>query len=155
MKNRNNSYLRMKQYFADLVKRHTKIQGFSGYFNRELHHQMAGASGIASPYLALFRYEIGLEGGKENTLAVRRLGFAVMLTGVPMDDFEAQYAAIDRAEQLALSVFARIRRDHYDTGHFLYHSLIKESIQILPIELSQQAFGVECFFSLKNPQIFS
>ena len=139
-------------FFADLAADHPKIQGFSGYFSRELHHKTAAADGMPSPYLALFRYELGLEGGQENTLAVRQLGFAVMLTGVPIDDFEAQYAAIDQAEQLALSVFDCLRRDHHDTRHFLYHSLIKESIRMLPVELSAEAFGVECFFSLKNPQ---
>lgn len=149
---KNNSYLKIKDYFEILVSKHKYINEFVGYFSRDLHSKSASRKGIASPYLALFKYEIGLDGSEQNTVAVRKLGFAVMFNNVAPDDFNKQYEAIDTAEQLALSILARIRFDNNKKEHFLYNSLLKDSIRILPIELSAQSFGVEVYFNLKNPQ---
>ncbi len=148
----NNSYIKIKDYFRNLVDNHKQINAFSGYFNRDLQNQEASYDGIASPYLALFKYQLGLEGQKQNTVAVRKVAFAVMFNNVPADDFEAQYTAIDNAEQLALSVLARMQFDNNDKTHLLYNTFIKESVRILPVELSNTAFGVEVHFNLKNPQ---
>lgn len=149
---KNNSYLKIKDYFETLVSKHKHINEFVGYFSRDLHSKSARRKGIASPYLALFKYEIGFDGPEQNTIAVRKLGFALMLNTVAPDDFNKQYEAIDTAEQLALSVLARIQLDNNNRKHFLYNSLIKDSIRILPVELSAQSFGVEVYFNLKNPQ---
>lgn len=148
----NNSYNSVKKYFSQLVENHNEIRSFVGFFNRELQHKEASRYGLPSPYLALFGYEIGLDGGKPNTVAVRKIQFAVMASGVPADDFEAQYAAIDRAEQLALSVLSRIQFDNNDKEHLLYNTFVKDSVRILPVELSNTAYGVEVYFHLKNPQ---
>ncbi len=147
-----NSYIKMKEYFADLVEQHTSINEFIGYFSRELSQRDASRAGIASPYLALFKYEMGFEGQQMNSTAVRKLGFAVMFNNVSPDKYEDQYNAIDEAEQLALSVLARINFNNNDRNHFLYKSFIKDSVKILPVELSSRSFGVEVYFSLKNPQ---
>ncbi len=147
-----NSYIRMKEYFANLVEQHTSIKEFIGYFSRELSIKDARRDGIASPYLALFKYEMGFEGQQMNSTAVRKLGFAVMFNGIASDKYEEQYNAIDKAEQLALSVLARINFNSNDRNHFLYNAFIKESVKILPVELSTRSFGVEVYFSLKNPQ---
>ncbi len=147
-----NSYLKMKNYFADLVEQHTLINEFIGYFSRELAQKDARRDGIASPYLALFKYEMGFEGQQMNSTAVRKLGFAVMINNISPDKYEEQYTAIDKAEQLALSVLARINYNSNDHNHFLYNAFIKESIKILPVELSTRSFGVEVYFSLRNPQ---
>ncbi len=148
----NNSYIKIKHYFEDLVAHHRHINAFSGYFNRELQNQEASFDGLASPYLALFKYQLGLEGPKQNTVAVRKVAFAVMFNDVPADDFEAQYTAIDNAEQLSLTVLSRVQFDNNDKTHLLYNTFIKESVRIIPVELSNTAFGVEVHFSLKNPQ---
>lgn len=148
----NNSYFKIKEYFKNIVENHTEIQAFSGYFNRDLQHQESSYDGINSPYLALFKYELGLEGPKQNTIAVRKVAFALMLNNIPADDFDAQYTAIDKAEQLALQVLARVQLDNNNKKHLLYNTFLKESVRILPVELSNTAFGVEVYFNLKNPQ---
>lgn len=148
----NNSYLKIKKYFEKLVKNHCGICSFSGYFNRDLQHQESTFDGISSPYLALFKYELGLEGPKQNTIAVRKVAFALMFNDIPADDFEAQYTAIDNAEQLALQVLARVQLDNNNKNHLLYNTFLKDSVRVLPVELSNTAFGVEVYFSLKNPQ---
>lgn len=147
-----NSYLQSKNYFDELVQKHKKINEFIGFFNRELHEKQGSFDGIASPYLALFKYEAGLDGPEQNTIAVRKVAFALMRTDVATDDFDAQYQAVDECEKLALSVLARIRYDSNNRNHFLYNSFLKESVRILPVELSSQSYGVEVYFNLKNPQ---
>lgn len=147
-----NSYLKIKNYFKNLVENHKRINAFAGYFNRDLQHKLASYDGISSPYLALFKYELGLEGPKQNTVAVRKVAFAVMFNNVPTDDFEKQYETIDKAEQLALSVLARVQFDNNNTTHLLYNTFLKDSVRILPVELSNNSFGVEVFFNLKNKQ---
>lgn len=147
-----NSYLKIKDYFKKIVTNHTQLQTFSGYFNRDLQNQLASYDGITSPYLALFKYELGLDGPKQNTVAVRKVAFAIMLDNVTPDDFEAQYNAIDKAEKLALSVLARMQMDNNDKNHLLYNTFLKDSVRILPVELSNSSFGVEVYFNLKNKQ---
>lgn len=149
---KNNSYKKIKDYFQYLVSQHTEINAFAGYFNRDLQHQISSRNGITSPYLALFRYELGLDGHKQNTVAVRKIGFAVMFENIPPDDFQRQYQAIDDAEALALSVLSRIQYDNHQKEHLLFNTFIKDSVQILPVELSNYSFGVEVYFDLKNPQ---
>ncbi|CAA0156616.1 hypothetical protein [Tenacibaculum maritimum] len=148
----NNSYLKVKNYFKNLVENHNGIKAFSGFFNRDLQNKMSDYDGIESPYLALFKYELGLEGPKQNTVAVRKLAFAVMFTKVDAEDYEKQYQAIDDAERIALSVLARVQFDNNKREHLLYNTFIKNSVRILPVELSNESFGVEIYFNLKNPQ---
>ncbi len=149
---KNNGYLKTKNYFQEIVAKNLKINEFVGYFTRDLHHKQASFKGLNSPYLALFKYELGLDGERQNTVAVRKVGFAVMRTKVSADDFEAQYAAIDECEKIALQVLARIRYDNNNREHFLYNSFLKDSVRVLPVELSSQSYGVEVFFNFKNPQ---
>lgn len=147
-----NSYLQTKKYFEKLVETHNHIAGFVGFSSRELHEKQGSYDGIPSPYLALYRYEVGLDGPEQNTIAVRKIAFALMRTDAPTDDFDAQYKIVDECENLALSILARIRYDNNNREHFLYDSLLKDSIRILPVELSSQSYGVEVYFNLKNPQ---
>jgi hypothetical protein len=42
--------------------------------------------------------------------------------------------------------------DSKNSKHFLYNSLIKESVQIIPMDIEKIGFGVEVFFNLKNMQ---
>lgn len=147
-----NSYLKLKKYFENLVKNHVHIHTFCGYFNRELNVKLARYEGIPHPYLALFDYKLGLDGSKQNTVALRSFAFAIMLNGVDSDNFESQYQAIDTAERLALSVLARVQLDNNNKSHFLFNTFLKDKVRILPVELSNESFGVEVFLGLKNPQ---
>ena len=147
-----NSYLAIKDYFHKLCEKSNHIQGFAGFFSRELKSLESSYKGIESPFLALFEYELGLEGPEMNTKAVRKLGFAIMYNQVAADDFEAQYSAIDKAEKIALKVIARMHYDNNTKGHLLYNSLMKDSVEIRPVELSSSDFGVEVTLSLKNSQ---
>ena len=108
---------------------------------------------MQEPVLSLWKYELGFDGPENNTIAVRKIGFAIMYNEVKADDLEAQYNAIHNAEALAIKVLSRIRHDNYDNSHFLYNSFIKESVEISPVELSRDEFGVEVTFNLKNKQL--
>lgn len=147
-----NSYNQIKDYFQDLVENSNFLNDFVGFFQREWAERTASVDGLNSPYLALFRYEIGLEGPDNNTKAVRRIGLAVMYDNIAADDLEAQYGAIHNAEALAMKVLSRIRYDSYQPDHFLYNAFRKESVEINTVELSANDFGVEVFLNLDNKQ---
>lgn len=148
-----NSYLQIKDYFENLQKQSTFINDFVGFFQREWAGRTASVKGLQSPTLALFKYDLGFEGPEQNTIAVRKIGFAVMYNNVKAGDLDAQYTAIHDAEQLAIKILSRIRLDNYQQDHFLYNSLIKESIEINPVELSGNEFGVDVTLSFKNKQV--
>ena len=149
-----NSYKKMKDYFENLVEQSNFLNDFVGFFQREWANRTAAYTNeLASPNLTLFKYKLGFDGPEENTIAVRQIGFAIMFTKVNNDDFEAQYNAIDLAEQLALKVISRIKYDNHNENHFLYNSFIKDSVEISPVELSASDFGVEVFFNLRNKQL--
>lgn len=147
----NNSYLKMKDYFENLVEKSAHVKSFAGYFQRELMNKNAGDE-LESPYLALFDYTLGLSGPEQNTISVRRLNFAVMFENVPDDDLEAQYNAVDQAEAIILKFLSRIRLEAANENHFLYRAFRKENILIAPIELSLTAFGAECVIEFQNSQ---
>jgi hypothetical protein len=148
-----NGYLKMKKYFENLVNNSKFLNGFAGFFARELLNKLASKKEpLQAPYLALFRYNLGLDGQEQNTQAVRKLGFSIILHNIKPDNYEAQYEAIDLAESLALKVLARIFFDNKKTDHFLWNSIIKESIQIVPLDHEKIGFGVEVMFNLKNKQ---
>lgn len=85
-------------------------------------------------------------------MCIRKLGFAIIYNEVKPDDYEAQYAAIDAAETLALKVIAHVRYDNRTKDHFLLNSLQKDSINLEPVELSRSDFGAEVTFDIKNSQ---
>lgn len=144
------SYLRLKNYFENLVKQSNFLEDFSGYFSRELHDKEYK---MLSPCLALFGYSLGLEGEEMATTAVRKLSFGIIYNNVKHDDYEKQYEAVDNAEFLALKISARIRLDSNNKDHFLYGALMKNSIEIRPIELEGNGiFGAEVSLKLKNFQ---
>lgn len=151
MTSESNSYLKMKDYFESLVNKSVHVKSFAGYFQRELVNLDAGDE-LSSPYLALFNYELGLSGPEQNTISVRKFSFAIMYKNVPEDDLEAQYSAIDQAEEIILKFLARIRLDAADSGHFLYRAFRKDNILITPVELSLSAFGSECTIEFQNNQ---
>lgn len=147
------SYLILKNYFQNLVKKSTFINDFSGYFARELHDKQGSYSGVAYPCLALFGYGIDVEGEQLQSSAVRTMNFGILIGDTPAGDYEAQYSAIDRAEALAMKVLARMRYDSNKQEHFLYGALQKNSVEIRPVELDGVGlFGVEVSFKLKNIQ---
>ena len=148
-----NSYFKMKDYFAEIVEQSNFLNDFAGYFARELHNNEASSSGLRSPALALFGYSFGVEGEEMSSTAVRKMSFGILINDVDPHDYEAQYHAIDKAEELALKVIARMRFDSNKNEHFLYNALIKNSIEVTPIELDGNGiFGVEVSFQLKNFQ---
>jgi hypothetical protein len=146
------SYYNIKAYFEALCEKSNFLKGFAGFFERELKTKLHAYNSLQGPYLALFKYEMALEGPELNTQAVRHLGFAIMFNDVPADDYEAQYHAINKAESLALKVLARMSYDNNLKTHWLYNALLKDSIEINPVELSANEFGVEVQLSIKNPQ---
>lgn len=145
-------YLTLKNYFENLATQATFLNGFAGFFNRELISKINEYDSLRSPYLALFKYNINLQGSEQNTQALRQLGFAISFNNISAGDYDAQYAAIDMAEKLAIKVLARIKYDNNIRSSFLWNSLVKESVQIIPFELESGDFGAEVLFSLKNPQ---
>ena len=148
-----NGYLKLKDYFENLTAQSNFLEGFAGFFSRELMNKLTSRKEpLQSPYLALFKYQLGLDGDEMKTMGIRKLGFAIIYNNIKPDNYEAQYEAIDNAENLALKVIARIRFDNNDKTHFLWNALQKESITIEPVELSQSDFGVEVTFDLKNGQ---
>ena len=147
-----NSYLQTKNYFENLADQSNFLNDFVGFFQREWATATASVKGLQSPILALFKYENGFEGPDHNTIAVRKIGFAIMFNDVAADDYDAQYNAISEAERLSGKVLARLRYDNYQQDHFLYNSFLKETVEISPVELSGNEFGVEVLFSLKNKQ---
>lgn len=147
------SYIQIKNYFESLVLQSTFLNDFVGFFEREWNSKKASVKGLKSPTLALFKYKLGFDGPHENSLAVRKIGFAIMFNGIKTGDLEGQYSAIDLAEHLAVKVLSRIRIDSADPEHFLYNSLLKDSVEINPVELSSNDFGVDVIFNIKNKQI--
>lgn len=147
------SYLQLKEYFQQLVEHATFINDFSGYFARELHDKQGSFQGVCYPCLALFGYGIDIEGEQLNSTAVRSMNFGILIGDIPAGDYEAQYQTIDRAEILAMKVVARMRYDSHNERHFLYGALLKNTIEVRPIELEGSGiFGVEVSFKLKNHQ---
>lgn len=150
-----NNYLQLKNYFQDLVEQSNFLNSFVGFFQREWANRSSSTTGLQEPYLALFRYEMGLDGAENNTVAIRSIGFGIMYNNVKPDDYEEQYKAISNAELLAIKVLSRIRHDSYIDGHFLHNAFLKDSVEITPVELSAKSFGVEVSFNLRNSQILS
>lgn len=148
-----NSYLQLKTYFADIAQKHKAIKDFSGYFAREVQQKMGSFSGIGSPFLTIFNYELGLDGGEMNTIGERKLTFSVLFHNPAFDDFEAQQQAIDDAEKIALQILARIKKDHNTKGHFLYNSFEKAMTKIFPVEEPNiQVYGVDVQIHFRNKE---
>ena len=147
----NNSYLKLKDYFKDLVEKSVHVKSFVGYFQREL-MQKDGGDELKSPYLAIYGYGNTLSGPEQNTISVRKISFAVMYKGVPNDDIELQYQAVDNAEEIINKLLSRIRVDSYNPEHFLYKAFKKEGTEISPVELSTTSFGSEVSLEFKNNQ---
>jgi hypothetical protein len=147
------SYLQIRDYFQNLATHSAVLKDFVAFSQREWANRTASTQGIESPYLVLYKYEMGFQGPEENTLAVRHLGFAIMVQDNALqDDFEAQYTGINTAEQIALKILARIRYDSFNQEHFLYNSFMKETVVITDVEISAGEMGVDVFFSIKNKQ---
>lgn len=149
----NNGYLKLKNYFENITNQANFLKGFAGFFSRELANKLTSRKEpLQAPYLALFKYQLGLDGDKMKTIGLRKIGFAIIFNNIKPDDYEAQYAAIDEAETLALKVLARVRYDSNIKDHFLTNSLQKDSFNLEPVELTRSDFGVEVTFDLKNSQ---
>ena len=149
-----NSYNQIRNYFKNLVEQSKFLNGYSGFFQRELVGKMTNyTTPLQAPYLALFEYNLGFDGPDNNTIAVRKIGMALMYNKIKADDQEQQYNAIHNAEQLAGKLISRVRFDSNNPDHFLYNSFLKDSVEISAVELSATDFGVEIFFSLKNKQL--
>ena len=148
-----NSYIQIKNYFENLVNQSKFLNDFVGFFQREWANRTASVKGLKTPSLALFKYELGFDGPDQNTVAVRKIGFAIMFNQIKPDDLEAQYIAIHDAEQLAIKVISRIKYDNNTPNHFLWNSFLKDSVEINPVELSAGEFGVDVLFNFKNKQL--
>lgn len=150
-----NSYIETKKYFENLVEKSNFLNDFTGFFQREWALKKASVKGLQEPVLSLWKYELGFDGPGENSLAVRKIGFAIMYNTIKLDDLDDQYNAIHDAEQLAIKTLSRIKWDSSQQSHFLHNSFIKDSVEITPVELSGNEFGVDVTFNLKNKQILS
>ncbi|ANF51763.1 hypothetical protein A0O34_15165 [Chryseobacterium glaciei] len=148
-----NSYIEVKNYFENLSVQANFINDFVGFFQREWANRTASVKGLKTPALALFKYDLGFDGPDQNTVAVRKLGFAIMFNNIKPDDLEGQYIAIHDAEQLALKVLGRIRYDSNTPDHPLFNSFLKDSVEINPVELSGGEVGVDVLFNFKNKQL--
>ena len=149
-------YLQLKNYFHHLADKHKKIKEKVGYFSREILEKTNSFAGIASPFLAIYDYELGLDGGELNTIGRRKVIFSIIFSDAPHDDFEGQQKKIDEAERIALQLLARIRWDNNDKNHFLYGTFEKELTRIYPIEEPQaHLYGVdvEVHFKTKEPLV--
>jgi len=151
MPRQDNSYLKMKDYFEDLVSKSTLVKSFAGYFRRELLSKIEKES-FESPYLALFDYELSFSGPEQNTISVRKIGFAVIYANVPDDDLELQYQRIDDAEQIIKEFMARMKIESANEEHFLYKAFKKEGAVITPVELEDNGFGSEVSLEFNNSQ---
>lgn len=148
-----NSYTQIRNYFENLVKQSNFLNDFVGFSSLEWLAKKNSVQGLQEPVLSLWKYELGFEGPENNTIAARKVGFAIMFNTIKSDDLVSQENAKNEAEQLAIKVLSRIRHDNYQSTHLLYNSFIKESVDIVPVELSNDEFGVEVTFSLKNKQL--
>ena len=148
----NTNFNAVQQYLKSLVTASTFLNDFTGIFSRDFFTKKDSFAGLTSPMLIMFQYELGHESSGQNVLAVRKIGFSIMFNNVAPDDIPAQYEAISQAEILANKVLARIRHDSNDRDHVFYNSYLPETVQILPVELNADNFGVDVFFSLKNAQ---
>lgn len=148
-----NSYLAIKNYFEYLSIQANFINDFVGFFQREWANRTSSFKGLKTPALALFKYDLGFDGPDQNTVAVRKIGFAIMFNNIKPDDLEGQYIAIHDAEQIALKVLSRIRYDSNTPDHPLFNSFLKDSVEINPVELSGGEVGVDVLFNFKNKQL--
>ena len=149
-------YKQLKDYFHHLADKHVMIQEHVGYFSREIIEKQSSFAGITSPFLAIYDYELGLDGGELNTLGRRKLVFSIVFADAPHDDFEGQQEKIDQAERIALQLLARIRWDSHQRNHFLYGAFEKDLTRIFPIEEPQaHLYGVdvEVHFKTKAPLV--
>lgn len=151
MQRENNSYLKMKNYFQDLVSKSNLVNSFAGYFRREL-FSIKDRDYFSSPYLALFDYELGFTGPEQNTISTRTIGFGIIYQNVPEDDLELQYQRIDDAEYIILQFMARMKIDAANEQHFLYRAFKKEGAIVTPIELEDGGFGAEVTIEFHNNQ---
>lgn len=150
MPKENNSYLKMKEYFEDLVNKSTLVKSFAGFFERDVINQLDKDS-FESPFIAINGYELSLTGPEQNTIGVRKFNFAVLYSNVP-DDIELQYKAIDDAEKIILKFIARIKLDSCNPEHFLYNSFKKDDIIILPDDLFMNCFGAYASITFHTSQ---
>lgn len=150
-----NSYIETKNYFEELANKSRFINDFVGFFQREWASKKATVKGLQEPVLSMWKYELGFDGPDQNTIAVREIGFAVMYNKVKPDDLCGQYNAIHNAERLAIKLLSRIKWDSNEKDHFLYNSFLKDSVKIMPVELSGNEFGVDVTFNLKNKQLLT
>ena len=151
MQRENNSYLKMKNYFQDLVSKSNLVNSFAGYFRRELLSKK-DRDDFSSPYLALFDYELVFTGPEQNTISTRKIGFAVVFQNIPEDEMELQYQSIDDAEQIILQFMARMKIDAANEQHFLYRAFKKEGAIITPVDLEDGGFGAEVTIEFHNNQ---
>ena len=145
-------YLQLKKYFSDLADQNIHIKDKVGYFSREIAEKERSFNGIASPFLAIYDYELGLDGGELNTMGRRKITFSIIYANAPHDNSEAQQELISKAEAIALQCLARIRWDNHQKGHFLFNSFEKDLTKIYPVEDPQaHFFGVDVEVHFKTP----
>ncbi|WP_312750586.1 hypothetical protein [Epilithonimonas hominis] len=147
-----NNYTQTKNYFKNLAEQSNFINDFVGFFRREWLDRVSSTMKLKSPILALYDYRLGFDGPEQKTSTVRKVGFAIMFNNVKSGDLEGQYNAINEAEIMAVKILSRIRLDSYKENHMLYNAFLKDSVEISPVELSGNEFGVEVTFNLKNIQ---
>ncbi|MDO5509540.1 MAG: hypothetical protein Q4F57_02480 [Weeksellaceae bacterium] len=148
-----NSYQRIHQYFAHIVQDSRLLQGYAGFSSTELRQKTNSLTGLPSPFLHLWKYEKGLLGtSPETTMAVVNVGYAIFRNDVAVDDFEAQYAAIDQCEQLAHHVCSRLRYDANNPQHFLFNAFLKDRTRIEPVSMQEVGYGVEVQVYFQNPE---
>ena len=99
-----NSYLQIKNYFENLVQQSKFLNDFVGFFSREWAEKKNTVKGLQEPVLSLWKYELGFDGPENNTIAVRKIGFAIMYNEVKPDEWVKLLKVLINAKVMVYSV---------------------------------------------------
>ncbi len=155
MLNRQLTYQKLADYMKALADNHTAINSFISYSEKELATEMRKRQALTYPALVLFGYSGKLDGNKQRTFAERSIAFAIVSKVNKRDDFQAQYQAINDAEQIGLSILSRINYDSKQpVMEWLYNAFDKNSVRFSEItgRETDNLFGMEFHFELKNKE---
>jgi len=146
------SYQEVENYLSELADKNVDLRDFCGASREELDNKVASVAGFGSPGLVFFGYRWKLSGNKQRTHNTRTISFAILISGVPPDDYAAQTIAISEAEAIGLEVLSRIYQDSHrqDVG-WLYDNFDKESVigEDIPSMGQDGLCGMEFSFDLK------
>lgn len=139
-------------YFREIAEKNTDISHYIGSNKQELTDLMDSRDGFAGPVLSFYGYRWKLEGTDQRTFNTRVISFAILIGGVPIDDYEAQDEAIAEAEAIGLEVLSYIYQESLMPGKgWLYNNVNKSTVVGSEIILRDTGglFGMDFSFELK------